>query len=157
MSTNAANRERIQWYQQHGICYMCGQADAVRRGLCEKCLEKRLETERKFRETHRGQYNNRSKEWREKNKAAGMCPYCGKNPPEPGRTRCRQCAEAGAARNKRNYRRKREKMAAGPCRWCGRPSVPGYQHCPEHLETLRANIAKARAQKRQGGDRDGQH
>lgn len=129
MSKYKKARERVNWYRQHGICYRCGQADAVQSGMCEKC---------------RAKINAQAKAWQEKNRAAGLCPYCGKNPPEPGRKRCRQCAEKTAESYKRYYQRHRTEKTAGQCRWCGRPSVTGYQYCPEHLETLRANIAKAR-------------
>lgn len=61
-----------------------------------------------------------SRPQREQWKAAGLCPWCGKQP-EPGRKFCRPCLDQQAER----YRRHR---AAGLC-YCGRARAEGRTRC----------------------------
>ena len=88
-------------------------------------------------------------------RAAGLCPKCGRRPPEPGRSLCGSCAEkaraAGRARDARlraagerrrdpekarAYERERarrqaaDRAARGLCTKCGRnPAEPGRRLC----------------------------
>lgn len=96
-------------------------------------------------------------------RAAGLCPKCGKRPPEPGRSLCEPCAaKARAAGRERDARlraagqprRNREKarthererarrqtadrLARGVCAKCGRnPAEPGRRLCGPCAETRR--------------------
>ncbi len=57
---------------------------------------------------------------------AGLCPRCGKVPPEDGYRMCRACRRLLAAYA---VARARKQKAAGRCIGCGAPAAP-YVHCP---------------------------
>lgn len=126
-----AVRELKNWYRQHGVCYICGQENAVHGGMCAACLERNLERVRK---------------WREKNISAGLCIKCGKCAPELGKKTCENCNK----RAKERYLIEREKKRIGPgkCKWCERERVPGYYFCETHLERIRQYAETARGKRR---------
>lgn len=56
-------------------------------------------------------------------KAAGLCGYCGRRPPEEGRVSCRECGE----RQKSYSRNRRSALRAmGRCVGCGKKIDTGY-------------------------------
>ena len=144
MGRYEANRERILWYKQHGICYWCGHEDAVIAGLCGECYENYKRCYTHYQEQNREIVNARNREIRARRKAAGLCVDCGK-PAIPGRTKCRQCAERAAKRCRRSYWQHRVGKSPEQCAWCDQPKVPGYQVCEEHLEAARKRMKNARA------------
>ena len=117
-------------------------------------------------------------------RAAGLCPICGKRPPEPDRTVCEPCATkrrlAGRARDarlraagqprrdpekaraseRRRYRRQiDERRAVGICTRCGEASAaPERTVCESRAERRREveriRYAKARAGGKLYGGRD---
>ena len=111
-------------------------------------------------------------------KAAGLCPRCGKRPPEPGRSLCEPCSEKhrissrvsdakrrargrkrrrdpekARACERRRYRRKTaERIAAGLCPSCGKaPPQPQRRLCSECAEKKRAGDRRRYAKAKASG------
>lgn len=64
-------------------------------------------------------------------KAEGLCPWCGRTPPAPGRTRCEACLEI-SRQSSLNFMKRRRKSwkALGICGVCGqREAMPGQSRC----------------------------
>lgn len=64
-------------------------------------------------------------------KARGLCPWCGRVPPTPGRTRCEPCLVKARA-NSLAYMNRRRKFwkSLGWCQLCGkRDSMPNQSRC----------------------------
>lgn len=64
-------------------------------------------------------------------KARGLCPWCGRTAPAPGRTRCESCLEI-ARKNSIQFMKRRRKSwkALGICGVCGkREAMPGQSRC----------------------------
>jgi hypothetical protein len=61
----------------------------------------------------------------EERRAAGLCSRCGE-PPMPGKSRCKLCADA---HNLQNRDRAIKRAAAGRCPKCGGRPVEGKSHC----------------------------
>ena len=64
-------------------------------------------------------------------KAKGLCPWCGKVPPAPGRTRCDACLEI-ARQSSIQWMRERRKIwkEFGICGVCGnREAMPKQTRC----------------------------
>ena len=111
--------------------------------------------------------------------AQGLCPKCGKSPPEPDRRLCASCGEKKRAaerasyarakaegklyggRDRRERRRRgrsrakrlyRERRAAGTCSRCGeRPPAQGSTACQSCRNKRRANERDSWAARRAGG------
>lgn len=81
-------------------------------------------------------------------KAAGICTACGKEPAQPGHTRCAACAEANRLQNQRsaakvNVKRSGEfeipkKWPFGYCCVCGEPTDPEWKLCEKHRHLCEA-------------------
>ena len=137
-----SSKETEVWYRQHGICYWCGQEDAVIAGLCGECYEKRRLYNKRYWAEHREQLVAKQRERYQRNKAEGLCVQCGKRPACEGRVMCMRCRAKQYAR--KAYRRNKAARTADQCLWCEKPHVPGYKFCEEHLAVRRASIANAR-------------
>ena len=115
--------------------------------------------------------------------AQGLCPKCGKRPPEPGRSQCEPCLEkdaaAGRARDarlraagmprrdlekariaerKRRHRQVAERREAGLCPECGKaPPAPESSLCApcgkERHAAARARYASGKAEGKLYGGR----
>lgn len=99
-----ANRETYYWYKSKGICPKCKtQMAAPGRVYCESCLKKKAERCKKYG----GEYNKRKcKEFRERQKANGMCVYCAR-PAVEGRVLCEVCARKNSESQQVRKMRKR--------------------------------------------------
>ena len=111
-------------------------------------------------------------------RAQGLCPRCGKRPPQPGRSLCEPCAEKhrisgrvsdakrrargrkrrrntekARACERRRYRRKTaERLAAGLCPACGKaPPEPERRLCAECAEKKRAGDRRRYAEAKASG------
>ena len=157
-----------------GLCPRCGKRPPEpERSVCEPCAEKhrvsgrvsdakrrargrkRRRNPEKARACERRRYRRKTAE----RIAAGLCPACGKAPPEPERRLCSECAEKKRAGDRRRYaeakasgalyggksaerrrrngragskRRYHERREAGLCVRCGeRPPADGSPSCEE--------------------------
>ena len=176
-----------------GLCPKCGK-QPPQAGLshCAPCTEKRNRASRArdARLRAAGQprrdpgkaraYNKEhSRHTAAERRAQGLCPRCGKAPPEPGRSICAPCAENHRANARARYaeakaagkpyggrdpesRRKlaREKsrrrmlarLDAGLCTWCGRRApVEDGATCEPCRETRRAAERRIYAERRARG------
>ena len=147
-----------KWYSEHGICYICGQNEAVKgKKLCASCAatqsEKAAEYYEKHREELKAKMKSRGTERYKARKARGECVSCGK-PVKPGKVRCPWCLE----KNKRSQMRISRARGAMPkymfgngyyCETCGKP-VENVKLCPECYAKAVKNIAYARTHIKSG-------
>ena len=81
--------------------------------------------------------------------ARGLCPYCGRRPPEPGRARCADCLASNSAAASEFRRRRRER---GLCPACPagstREALPGCSFCFWHLVYFRRTNREYRLRKK---------
>lgn len=143
-----------------GLCSRCSKV-APEPGLkvCGSCGEKRrvAEKARRARARQEGKlYGGRDPELRRRadragdrrrrqaRREAGLCPNCGHNPPEDGRSVCERCGEAMRARERARYAARR---AAGVCVRCSEPAINGSSRCARHavLEAERVSPERKRA------------
>ena len=176
-----------------GLCPKCGkQPPAPGLSLCEPCTEKRNRASRardarlkaagKPRRdmTKARAYNKEHSRLTDaERRAQGLCPKCGKAPPEPGRSICAPCAEKHRANARARYaeakaagklyggrdpesrrklareksrRRQEARRAAGLCTSCGRrPPVEGGATCEPCLEARREAERQVYAERRAMG------
>ena len=176
-----------------GLCPKCGkQPPAPGLSLCEPCTEKRNRASRardarlkaagKPRRdmTKARAYNNEHSRLTDaERRAQGLCPKCGKAPPEPGRSICAPCAEKHRANARARYaeakaagklyggrdpesrrklareksrRRQEARRAAGLCTSCGRrPPVEGGATCEPCREARQAAERQIYAERRARG------
>ena len=128
------------------ICTRCAKA-APEPGLkvCASCGEKRRAADkaRRARARQEGKpYGGRDPELRRRadragdrrrrraRSEAGLCPNCGRNPPEDGRSVCEACGEKKRALDRRRYAVRR---AARVCVRCGEPAAIGSSRCARHV------------------------
>lgn len=83
------------------MCVRCGRNPLVTATMCQMCIDGHKDLMKQVRKDRR---------------AAGMCPICGKNPPEPGKTRCGDC---GPKANASTARMVAARKQAGHCVRCG--------------------------------------
>lgn len=77
-----------------GLCGQCGKVAPVEgKSLCVKCRDAAAWSQAKYRRQHYYQISKRNKSWYDERKANGLCPYCGKRPPEAERILCTECRE----------------------------------------------------------------
>ena len=125
-----------------GVCIRCGRNRAVQdRSVCEACLTKRREAERKRyaagkaagklyggkpvaakRKSARIASRNR----RRVRLDANLCARCGRRPPVEGGATCGPCREARQAGERELYAARR---AAGLCTRCGGPTTDRTATC----------------------------
>ena len=81
---------------------------------------------------------------RKARREAGLCPNCGRNAPEQGRSVCETCTEKKRALDRRRYAARR---AAGVCVRCGEPATCGSSRCARHavLEAERVSPERKKA------------
>lgn len=153
------NKETIDWYKSHGICYHCGQRD-VKPGcqMCHECLANKADTARiwyhslpdseKQRVSERNKGSARKTE--ENRRKAGLCHRCGQRSPV-GNTKYSQCAVCRAKKKEytRQWRIKhgnipREERREGEnCYRCAKPVTTG-KYCPECHEIVVRQMLYAR-------------
>ena len=109
----ANEKERRQWYIEHGICVACGQRDAfMGRQKCPECLEKANNSNALYRDRYKEQertvYGPRRKAKRQARIAAGLCPNCGK-PAVHGQL----CARHYAKKRQKHEKEKQERAIRG--------------------------------------------
>lgn len=126
-------KERRKWYLDNGICPRCGHRE-LQDGykLCLECRTAGNERRRARYTPQLGQYP-RHKALREKRKAQGLCPNCGKRKPTDGKVNCNVClAKNKAARHK--YDAKQGRIST-------EQRLSGYYcyHCAEELPEWREN------------------
>lgn len=98
------NRETYYWYKSKGICPMCKvMMAAPGRVYCEACLKIKAKRAQKYG----GEYNKQKcKEFRERQKAKGLCVYCAR-PAVEGRVLCAACARKNSEAQQVRKMRKR--------------------------------------------------
>lgn len=126
-------QERRKWYIDNGICPRCGHRE-LQEGY-KMCLECRTADNERRRERYKPVYgqSERHKALREKRKAQGLCPICGKRKPSDGKVNCNVClAKNKAARLKCNAKQGRISTEQ---------RLSGYYcyHCAEELPEWREN------------------
>ena len=172
-----------------GLCLKCGKRPpAPERSICEPCAEKtnRASRARDARLRAAGlprrdpeHARERSRRQAEAQRAAGLCPACGKVPATEGLTLCEPCNEKRRARERARYARamsegklyggrpvetrrrigrersrKRDeaRRAAGLCTSCGtRPPVEGGATCEPCRITRRESEREAYTARRAAG------
>ena len=142
---NAGQRRRHAARVASGLCSRCGKAPP-QPGLkvCASCGEKRRAAEKARRAKARATgkpYGGRDPvkrrradragdgRRRQARREAGLCPNCGCNPPQDGRSVCEACGEARRALDRRRYAARR---AARVCVRCGEPATDGASRCARH-------------------------
>lgn len=87
----------------------------------------------------KAQHNRENRQRYRWYKERGICTTCGRVWAEPGRVRCKECAEAIRAyhnadregRMQRAAEKRQERIANGLCTECGkRPATEGMRMCP---------------------------
>ena len=156
---NAGQRRRHAARVASGLCSRCGRLPPEP-GLkvCASCGEKRRAADkvRRARARQEGKlYGGRDPELRRRSdragdrrrrrarRDAGLCPNCGRNPPEDGRSVCEPCREARRAAARRRYAARR---ATGVCVRCAEPAIGGLSRCARHaaLEAERVSPERKR-------------
>ena len=151
---NAGQRRRHAARLASGLCSRCGKLppeDGLK--VCGSCADKRRAADkaRRARARQEGKlYGGRDpvkrrrsdragdRRRRQARREAGLCPNCGRNPPEDGRSICEPCREARRAMDRARYAARK---AAGVCVRCGEPAIGGSSRCARHavLEAERAS------------------
>ena len=176
-----------------GLCPACGKRPpAPERSQCGPCLEKDAAAGRARdarlraagiprRDPEKARAADRERRHRQtaERRAAGLCPECGKAPPEPGRTVCGPCGEERRMAERARYakgkaagklygghnvetkrrlgreksaRRRAARLAAGLCTSCGkRPSAEDGTQCEPCREARRAFERDRYAERRAAG------
>lgn len=98
------------FYKNHGICVKCRVRNAVKgKTKCPECQKKESAMALAYYREHREQQRERQKQYNkiryQRLKDAGICTLCGKNPAEPGRVRCTECADRYARKPKQEKSR----------------------------------------------------
>ena len=151
----AYQRERYKWLTEHGICYMCGNADAVHGKLCGECRYKQTIASDRVRTPEYLQKDAaRNRARRIAHKAAGLCIYCSE-PAAPGRVQCERHIAYQKKKKKESYARRKKWKDPEACRWCDKPRVEGKSFCEEHLKKSAEVMLRNRqkAQKNNGEHR----
>ena len=157
---NAGQRKRYAARAARGLCTRCGKLPPEP-GLkvCGSCGEKRRPADKARRARARARdkpYAGRDpvqrrradragdRRRRRARREAGLCPNCGRNPPEDGRSVCEACGEAHRAAARRRYAARR---SAGVCVRCGEPATGGSSRCAGHaaLEAERLSPERKKA------------
>lgn len=114
------------------VCVTCRKQDAftlVGRPTCAECAERRIAVGEKYREAHRETINQAAADRTAARIAAGVCTYCGKRKPKPGKHNCDVCL--GKKRRQRARRIEGTKIPMpernwyGLCTICSRPVKEG--------------------------------
>ena len=140
---------RMEERRDRGLCVDCGapacrtiQSPAVARkrakmqgvhenrwlffARCIPCEDKHKEAIKSARERRQAR-RARARECKVMKERAGLCPRCGKNPPDDGRKQCRPCLDAMRVNRIERGARRRE---AGVCVTCGGPrEIPTFLSC----------------------------
>lgn len=162
---------QTQKYRAAGLCPSCGAQPEEGYKYCAKCRAKWKE----YRERRDAIYRRRTgllyntqyqRKFREKRKAAGLCPECGV-PLSGTASLCSSCMEkqreVGRAwyqrhkeeinrrRREAGYKRYREDKAAGRCPKCHRPLPENCatSYCPECLEKRRGLPVESTPERKQ--------
>ncbi len=147
------------------ICRDCGKQDAYTLGgrtNCAECAEKGAAKKRAWYEANRELEKTRQAEQRAKRAQNGMCVYCGKRRPEPGRKLCGWCH---AKQNRRNHEKRIAeginwpRGANGYCWLCNkRMAAEGKRLCQTCIDNQMKHLTpEAAARGRETQRRRGQH
>ena len=90
-------RIRYRTLTEAGLCVSCARAPADGGVHCGPCRVLARDQHRAYHRANRETRREKNRAHRAAAKAAGRCQNC-PEPAEPGRTRCRACAAANAAR-----------------------------------------------------------
>lgn len=147
----SGEKERREWYAEHGICIVCGQRDALPgRKKCAECTEKATLNNIKYRSLERERsYYPRRKQKREQRIAAGLCPICGK-PAKYGQLcyehylKKRRKQEAEKAERAARGDPRRIRVTNGRCWFCDNDALPGMKVCQVHYTEIMCRKGFAR-------------
>ena len=139
-------RDKRAFWKANGQCTRCGKPlpEDSRFVQCEDCRDY-IHSFYKF--NHR-RY--------ERLKEAGKCVKCGESWAEPGKTMCQKCLDrhveyeqsyGNAYRDKKRQQRQ-ERIAAGLCYDCGRPTDNGHTRCQRCREMRMDSTRKYRITKK---------
>lgn len=145
--TSAYWKEVRAWRREHHICTTCGKNDAAIGFVqCSDCQEKRAVYDAKYKADHPDYIKETDKALREKRRAAGLCPECGKKI-DGIYVRCNSCHDKAKYRLRRLRARNHVDKIRNPnfCAWCGLPVVPGKKLCQLHYDHCLCALKKARA------------
>lgn len=115
-----------------GLCYVC-RCRFPRPGVrtCDECLGRGAKwktTTPQGQETSRKHGQASHARRAAKRIAAGLCPRCGRRPPEVGRASCSICLDATADRNRDEYRAKNPGSRPYGCAICNSPDHQSRRH-----------------------------
>ena len=135
-------RRRTAERKARGVCTRCGREPAAPdRSVCEACLTKRREADRKrYRKAKaaglpyggkpvagkRRSARIASRNRRQVRLDSNLCARCGRRPPVEGGATCEPCRESRQAAERELYAARR---AQGLCVTCGRPAFAGEARC----------------------------
>jgi hypothetical protein len=141
------------FYKGIGICPNCRKrAPEPHKALCLECLEKRRESDERYRKTHRKKRKNTTTERRKQN---GICVTCGIRKAVNGKTRCGICLEKQREQAKERrgaYLERYERPTYGMCYICGSKELYENRHlCKRCYDNACKNIAKGRITQQENG------
>lgn len=144
-SRNIWRRRQYHIAKQKGICVICHKPLDRDGAVCESCLQKNREEQRKRRQLLI---------------SVGICPVCGKNDIFKGEVSCPECKAKAYIFNRKNAEKNKQRMrdltnerkAKGLCIRCGKnPSDENHVTCAECREKMRkANKKKRLASMKSG-------
>lgn len=111
-----ANRD---YYRKRGICIKCGKEPALETHTrCLECSYKAWLSSRKYQLSHKApedklKASQAQKDLREKRRAAGVCPYCGRLHNDKKYAMCAECRLKSNRRQKERRRRIRKASEGG--------------------------------------------
>lgn len=142
------NQSRKELLKSLGLCVRCGKNEIFEHeNYCPECKARMAEADSRRDRTARNEYERIR---RERLKAEGICPDCGKNKPEEGYVTCRECLDQ---RRKRKLRKGKPNARAEwdaelRCVQCGKDErVPGKKVC-EDCYRIRIDAIKKMNEKR---------
>lgn len=139
---NASHRRLAKSRREQGVCTRCGGPLADDGCItCPKCREYNRQYLARKHDADIARYYEL--------KRRGLCVTCGRTWAEPGHVRCKACAAdilrqstASDPDGEKRRKRRENRVAAGLCIDCGRPTKDGKQRCERCIEMRRDSTRK---------------
>lgn len=143
------SRAKLVQRREAGRCVCCGGPldDDDGKRSCIRCRERAKQSRKKRRNKILWRYNDRKDE--------GKCVVCGVAWAEPGHSSCRKCIDKHNDSARESEKRTggkaklvQQRLEAGLCISCGKPTEDGHKKCPKHLASQRDSNRKYKIRKR---------